>query len=155
MSEITSKNDRRSFLKQVCNLFSLIGLGIMVGVYLLFAYPSRMRKKKDQYVYACDEADLPVQGVRQYYIDYPLRGKTVTKKFFIVNTGKELLTFSSVCTHLGCLISWSRTENRFMCPCHGGQYDIQGNVVAGPPPAPLKRLPLKVEREKVYIGLRI
>ncbi len=127
----------------------------MAGVYLLFAFPSRMRKKKDLYVFACDEAELPVQGVRQYYIDYPLRGRTVTKKFFIVNTGKELLVFSSVCTHLGCLINWHRTENRFMCPCHGGQYDNQGNVVAGPPPAPLNRLPLKIERQKVYIGLRV
>ncbi len=127
----------------------------MVGVYLLFVFPSRMRKKKDLYVYACDEVELPVQGVRQYYMDYPLRGKTVTRKFFIVNTGKELLAFSSVCTHLGCLINWNRTENRFMCPCHGGQYDMQGNVVAGPPPTPLNRLPLKIESQKVYIGLRV
>lgn len=155
MSEITSKNDRRSFLKKICNLFSFIGLVMTVGLYLLFAFPKQIRKKKDLYVFACDEAELPVQGVRQYYIDYPLHGKTVTKKFFIVNTGKELLVFSSVCTHLGCLINWNRTENRFMCPCHGGQYDNQGNVVAGPPPAPLNRLPLKIERQKVYIGLRI
>ena len=127
----------------------------MAGVYLLFAFPSRIREKKDLYVYACDEAELPVQGVRQYHVDYPLRGKIVTNKFFIVNTGKKLLVFSSVCTHLGCLINWQRTENRFMCPSHGGQYDNQGNVVAGPPPAPLNRLPLKIERQKVYIGLRV
>ena len=155
MAEIASKNDRRSFLKKVCILFSFIGLCIMAGVYLLFAFPRRMRKKKELYVYACDETELPVQGVRQYYIDYPLRGKTVTNKFFIANTGKELIAFSSGCTHLGCLINWHRTEHRFMCPCHGGQYDMQGNVVAGPPPAPLNRLPLKIERQKVYIGLRV
>ena len=155
MSEITTKNDRRSFLKKVCILFSFIGLCIGGGVYLLFVFPSRIRKKKDLYVYACDEAELPVQGVRQYHIDYPLRGKTVSKKFFIVNTDEELLVFSSVCTHLGCLINWHRTENRFMCPCHGGQYDMQGNVVAGPPPTPLNRLSLKIERQKVYIGLRV
>ena len=155
MSEITSKIDRRSFLQKTCYLFSFFGLCIAAGVYLLFALPSRIRGKKDLYVYACDEAELPVQGVRQYHVDYPLRGKTVTKKFFIVKTGKKLLVFSSVCTHLGCLINWQRTENRFMCPCHGGQYDIQGNVVAGPPPAPLNRLPLKIERQKVYIGLRV
>jgi cytochrome b6-f complex iron-sulfur subunit len=155
MSENTKIIDRRSFLKKICNLSSLIGLCIMAGVYLIFAFPRRMRKKKDLYVYACDAAELPVAGVRQYYIDYPLRGKTVTKKFFIVNTGKELIVFSSGCTHLGCLINWHRTENKFMCPCHGGQYDMQGNVVAGPPPAPLTRLPLKIEGEKVYIGLRV
>jgi len=155
MPENKTKNGRRSFLKKVCNFFPLVGLCIMAGVYLIFAFPSQIRKKKDLYVYACDAAELPVLGVRHYYIDFPLRGKTVTKKFFIVNTGKELVAFSSGCTHLGCLINWHRTENTFMCPCHGGQYDMQGNVVAGPPPAPLTRLPLKIEGEKAYIGLRV
>jgi cytochrome b6-f complex iron-sulfur subunit len=155
MLENTSKLDRRSFLKKVCNLFSFIGLVMTVGLYLLFAFPKQIRKKKDVYVYACDEEELTVQGVRQYYIEYPLHGKAVTKKTFIVNTGKELFALSAVCTHLGCLTNWHRPENRFLCPCHGGQYDTQGNVVTGPPPAPLNRLPLKIEHQKVYIGLRV
>lgn len=155
MLENTSKLDRRSFLKKVCNLFSFIGLVMTVGLYLLFAFPKQIRKKKEVYVYACDEEELPVQGVRQYYIEYPLHGKAVAKKTFIVNTGKELFALSAVCTHLGCLINWHRTKSRFLCPCHGGQYDIQGNVVTGPPPAPLNRLPLKIEHQKAYIGLRI
>ena len=155
MLENTSKLDRRSFLKKVCNLFSFIGLVMTVGLYLLFAFPKQIRKKKEVYVYACDEEELPVQGVRQYYIEYPLHGKAVAKKTFIVNTGKELFALSAVCTHLGCLINWQRTKSRFLCPCHGGQYDIQGDVVTGPPPAPLNRLPLKIEHQKAYIGLRI
>ena len=155
MSENTSKIDRRSFLKKLCNIFSFMGMGFMAGIYLIFAFPSRMRKKEDLYVYACDAVDLPVQGVRQYPVDYPLRGKTVTKKFFIVKTGEDLIAFSSGCTHLGCLINWHRTEKKVLCPCHGGAYDIHGNVVGGPPPAPLNRLPLKIEGEKVYIGLRV
>ena len=155
MLENKSKLDRRSFLKKVCNLFSFIGLVMTVGLYLLFAFPKQIRKKKEVYVYACNEEELPVQGVRQYYIEYPLHGKAVAKKTFIVNTGKELFALSAVCTHLGCLTNWQRPENRFLCPCHGGQYDTQGNVVTGPPPAPLNRLPLKIEHQKVYIGLRV
>jgi len=155
MLENTSKLDRRSFLKKICNLFSFIGLFISMVLYLFYAFPKQIKKKKVVYVYACEEEDLPVQGVRKYYIDIPLHEKAVTKKTFIVNTGKELFALSAVCTHLGCLVSWYRHENRFRCPCHIGQYDIRGNVVAGPPPAPLDRLPLKIEHQKVYIGLRI
>ncbi|MBW2605604.1 MAG: Rieske (2Fe-2S) protein [Deltaproteobacteria bacterium] len=107
------------------------------------------------YVYACEEDELPVQGVRQYIIEYPLHGKPVTKKIFIVNTGEELYALLGVCTHFGCLVSWYRPGKRFRCPCHGGQYDISGNVVAGPPPAPLKRLALKIEHRKVNVGLKI
>ncbi len=155
MLQNTSKLDRRSFLKKVCKLFSFIGLFIMMGLYLLFAFPKQLRKKKTVYVYACEEEELPVQGVRQYYIDYPLHGKAGTKKIFIVKTGKELFALSASCTHLGCLINWYRPENRFLCPCHGGQYDTNGNVVAGPPPAPMNRMPLKIEHLKVHIGIRV
>ena len=150
-----SNLDRRYFLKKVCNLFSFFGFLMVVAVILLSAFPKQVRKIKMVYVYACDEEDLPVQGVRQYYIDYPLHGKTVIKKIFIVNTGKELFALSAGCTHLGCLVSWHRPENRFRCPCHSGQYDIRGNVVAGPPPAPMKRLSLKIEHQKVNIGLKM
>ena len=155
MLDNTSKLYRRSFLKKVCNLFSFIGLLIAMVLYLFYAFPKQVRKKKVVYVYACEEDELPILGVRQYVIDYPLYGKPVNKKIFIVNTGEELFALSAVCTHLGCLVSWYRPENRFRCPCHSGQYDIRGNVVAGPPPAPMKRLSLKIEHQKVNIGLKM
>jgi cytochrome b6-f complex iron-sulfur subunit len=156
MLERTSKLDRRSFLKKAAKIFFAGAALMSAGLYLFFAYPKQIRKKKTVYVYACDEDDLPVQGVRPYYLKYSSGGeKEVQRKIFIVNTGKELFCLSPVCTHLGCLIAWYRPENRFVCPCHGGQYDIYGNVTAGPPAAPLNRLPLKIENEKVHIGLKL
>ena len=44
---------------------------------------------------------------------------------------------NSVCTHLGCVVPWNPSENKFMCPCHGSQYDFQGKVVRGPAPLSL------------------
>lgn len=44
---------------------------------------------------------------------------------------------SATCTHLGCRVRWEQAAKRFKCPCHGGEYDPQGRVVAGPPPRPL------------------
>ncbi|CAE8735893.1 unnamed protein product [Polarella glacialis] len=41
------------------------------------------------------------------------------------------------CTHLGCLVTWSKARNRFVCPCHGSQYDEQGSVIKGPAPKSL------------------
>mmetsp|Transcript_67968 Transcript_67968/g.150704 ORF Transcript_67968/g.150704 Transcript_67968/m.150704 type:complete len:229 (-) Transcript_67968:34-720(-) len=41
------------------------------------------------------------------------------------------------CTHLGCLASWSRAANKFVCPCHGSQYDENGSVLKGPAPKSL------------------
>ena len=44
---------------------------------------------------------------------------------------------NAVCTHLGCVVPWNPAENKFMCPCHGSQYNNQGKVVRGPAPLSL------------------
>eukprot|EP00612_Vaucheria_litorea_P002596 CAMPEP_0171459288 /NCGR_PEP_ID=MMETSP0945-20130129/4631_1 /TAXON_ID=109269 /ORGANISM="Vaucheria litorea, Strain CCMP2940" /LENGTH=178 /DNA_ID=CAMNT_0011985275 /DNA_START=392 /DNA_END=928 /DNA_ORIENTATION=- len=43
----------------------------------------------------------------------------------------------AVCTHLGCVVPWNKAENKFICPCHGSQYDANGMVVRGPAPLSL------------------
>ena len=155
MTRIDSNINRRSFLKKVVQAFSAIGIIAATISYLLYIFPTKIGKRKVKYVYACDTGDMPVLGVKQFLVEYPLNGRRVAKKIFIVNTDTEPFALSGVCTHLGCLVRWHRTMNRFRCPCHQGQYDISGAVVAGPPPAPLKRLDLKIENEKVFVGLRV
>ncbi|NEQ31803.1 MAG: cytochrome b6-f complex iron-sulfur subunit [Leptolyngbya sp. SIO4C5] len=44
---------------------------------------------------------------------------------------------NSICTHLGCVVPWNASENKFICPCHGSQYDATGKVVRGPAPLSL------------------
>jgi len=49
----------------------------------------------------------------------------------------ESYGINSICTHLGCVVPWNANANKFMCPCHGSQYDYQGKVVRGPAPLSL------------------
>ena len=44
---------------------------------------------------------------------------------------------SAVCTHLGCVVPWNASENKFICPCHGSQYNNEGKVLRGPAPLSL------------------
>lgn len=44
---------------------------------------------------------------------------------------------NAVCTHLGCVVPWNTGKNRFVCPCHGSQYNDAGKVVRGPAPLSL------------------
>ena len=60
--------------------------------------------------------------------------------------------FDNHCTHLGCPYHWEAAQQRFVCPCHGGQFDATGKVLAGPPPRPLDRYETKVENGTLYMG---
>lgn len=44
---------------------------------------------------------------------------------------------SNICTHMQCDVHWDTLLQQFLCPCHGGLYDIDGVNVGGPPPQPL------------------
>lgn len=71
---------------------------------------------------------------------------------YVVRTGEQdVRVMQSTCTHLGCRTSYDRQSKRIKCPCHGGVYDIQGNVVEGPPPMPLPRLNARVENGQVLV----
>lgn len=50
----------------------------------------------------------------------------------------QLRAFDSKCSHAGCNVRFEGT--RFVCPCHGGVYDLDGKNVSGPPPKPLVEL---------------
>lgn len=64
----------------------------------------------------------------------------------------SLAAFSTVCTHLGCIVNYNRNENIFQCPCHGGEYDAEGLVIGGPPPQPLERLNVQEVDGKIVLG---
>jgi menaquinol-cytochrome c reductase iron-sulfur subunit len=63
----------------------------------------------------------------------------------------EFIAFSINCRHLGCPVRWVAGPRLFMCPCHGGVYYEDGSVAAGPPPEPLARYPVRVNKGQVEI----
>lgn len=61
---------------------------------------------------------------------------------------------SNSCAHLGCPVRWVITEGEgeFLCPCHGGIYDINGTYVAGPPPRNMYSYTFEVREDgNVYV----
>lgn len=68
---------------------------------------------------------------------------------------KNLNVLSNSCAHLGCPVRWLEIEGKgeFLCPCHGGLYDINGGYLGGPPPRGMFRYKTWEVREngRLYI----
>jgi len=63
------------------------------------------------------------------------------------------VSFSAVCTHLGCTVQFEPEQKRIHCACHGGVYDANtGANVSGPPPKPLKRYKVAVTEAGVQVS---
>lgn len=85
-------------------------------------------------------------------VDGWVRGQAHIVAYVNRTAADEIVAFDHHCTHLGCPISWSSGAKRFVCPCHGGAFDAEGAVVAGPPPVPLLRLQTRIENDEVLVG---
>jgi menaquinol-cytochrome c reductase iron-sulfur subunit len=73
------------------------------------------------------------------------------KVIYLLRQGDQVRAMGSTCTHLGCRTTYDRPNKRIICPCHGGVYDLDGNVVSGPPPAPLPPVQTRVDGDQVLV----
>jgi cytochrome b6-f complex iron-sulfur subunit len=62
-----------------------------------------------------------------------------------------LVALQTVCTHLGCTPDWVPKAERFICPCHGSQYDVWGINVVGPTERPLERFAMLRRGAEVFV----
>lgn len=105
------KKTRRTFLFALNT--ALVALFIMVWNKLTLKHLELAGKKK---------AVFPYNKNRKvtFYDDY-----------IIVNENEELVVLSARCAHLGCQINKLENE-RLICPCHGSEYNLNGNALKGP-----------------------
>ncbi|MEQ9438436.1 MAG: Rieske 2Fe-2S domain-containing protein [Cyclobacteriaceae bacterium] len=55
------------------------------------------------------------------------------------------------CTHKGCELN--ARPDYLACPCHGSEFDAQGQVINGPAESNLKTLAITTDHENIYIYL--
>lgn len=44
----------------------------------------------------------------------------------------EVHAVSAICPHMRCVVEWNDAERTWDCPCHGSQFDCDGDVLHGP-----------------------
>ena len=57
--------------------------------------------------------------------------------YILRESENNVKVLSNVCTHLSCRVNWVEETQSFDCPCHDAKFDINGDVLYGPPPKPL------------------
>ena len=65
-----------------------------------------------------------------------------------------VIAMSAACTHMGCIVQWQDSDNKFHCPCHGGLFTEYGKPVNSSPIRYLTQLPrleTKIENDKIYV----
>jgi isorenieratene synthase len=78
-------------------------------------------------------SDVPVSGWLQ-------RQSPDGVPVLVARQGGSWVAFDGRCTHMGCPVRPAEGAEGFLCPCHAGRFDGEGQPVGGPPGAPLARL---------------
>ena len=133
------KLNRREFL----NIAWLASLGFLTlsvsGMTILFGLP-RFREGEFGGVFTTGTvADLP--PVDTAPANFP------KVKLWLSHTPEGLMALYKVCPHLGCLYGWNDQEFKFICPCHGSQYEHNGTWIYGPAPRSLDYFSIRFEDE--------
>ena len=137
---------RRDFMANIIlGTGTVLGLGSLAYRFLEYLYPVVPPIKLVE-VPAGKPDDIPAEGAR--LVQLP------TGPVLLEKAGNEVRALSAVCTHLGCTVQWHAEEKKFICPCHQGIYDFNGNVLSGPPLRPLEKLEVKVRNEQVFVLMK-
>lgn len=122
-------------------------------------------------------SDFPEgQWVVTTFMADPAQGEVSRLTAFVRNNGflgnqPSFTILSNHCVHLGCpvqaaaplsknpkqyndvtLIQLDSPPSGFGCPCHGGQYDNEGNRTAGPPVRSLDRYSFSIRNGNLFLG---
>ena len=146
MAVVHNDAGRRRFLSQAVMGFGLLfGIGTLGFRFLQFLVPNR-KDRQAETVLIGTESKIPLGEAVPMDLG--------THKILVLRTNEGIVAFSRRCTDLGCLVSWNKEREQFVCPCHQGTFDKTGLNIAGPPPRPLDRFNIIKRGEQLYVNIQ-
>jgi nitrite reductase/ring-hydroxylating ferredoxin subunit len=72
---------------------------------------------------------------------------------FLIRHGQEVKGLSAVCTHMGCILNYSKFRDQFECPCHGATFKKNGQATDqyDTPLPTLPSLQVRIQRGQVEV----
>lgn len=150
-----STTSRRGFLR-LAGVFSAV-IGFMLGVPILgyLLAPLSRAADKGNWVDLGAAEEVGEEFVDKTYQNLVQDGwhkAILQQRVYVRKEGEgQYVALSNVCTHTACSVQWDATNKKFLCPCHGGEFDQSGKVVKGPPEKPLERFQTRVEKGRLQV----
>lgn len=138
--------ERRAFLSRLLQGSLVVGFLSLLGGVMAYIFPP------ERQAFNPGRLRLRVGPVGDFAMG---RGKQVLfegQPVWVLRLPQGFVALSAVCTHRGCIVNWDEKRHLLSCPCHGGLFDISGNVVAGLPRWPLSRQRVEILGDEVFIG---
>jgi Rieske Fe-S protein len=141
------QEERRTFVQY------LLGGGISASI-LSFLYPA-IRFLKPPQVAEASVNEAPAGKVGDLKPNTAKIVKFGARPVILMRLGEtEWKAYSAVCSHLNCTVQFHEGKRQIWCACHNGYYDLNGQVVSGPPPKALEEYAVRLRAEEVIISRR-
>jgi Rieske Fe-S protein len=155
-AEVYGSTRRAFHLAVVYVLGAIIGIALAIPTLLYLLVPPKPRRESG-WIDAGDISQLPAgTPVELSFQQSRLDGwRLVTEKktaWVVREANSNIVAFGPQCTHLACAYHWEMSVGKFVCPCHGSVFSINGKVLEGPAPRPLDRYLTKIENNRLQIG---
>jgi len=146
MSNVDKKPiSRRRLMAYAWMGAAAIVMGELIFGTFAFLWPRRKGPKVETVFIAGKVTDFKVGEI------IPFR----KERTFILRTEGGFLAISAICTHLHCVVNWNEMLKKFECPCHGAKFNLNGEVLEGPPPRPLDLYKLQLVAGNVVVDRAI
>src|ERR1043165_3362091 len=126
--------NRRYFIEQSC----LSGLGVIAGLSVLNALEIPTLKAASRMMPGGNR-EIPLMLVDTPELEkvggaYHLQVDEIGANILVVRTGEEsFIAVDIKCPHKGCEVAIdTKTNSKFVCPCHGSEFKLTGEVTKGP-----------------------
>ena len=140
-STSTTQQSRRSFLDL------LLGVGVLAWlasvVYPVVSYLKPLPRSGPTGPVNLTRAEI-AKVEREKFAIIPVGSKRL---LVLEDASGDLHALDAKCTHEGCTVRYVPGEAVIWCACHNGRFDLQGRVLAGPPPRPLAKHTVKRDAE--------
>jgi Rieske Fe-S protein len=136
---------RRRFLNAVLGSGTLALLGAILYPVLRFVLPPKVSEAATTSAVAGQVGELkPGAGKIFRFGNQP--------GLLLMTAAGQYKAFSAVCPHLQCTVQYRADLSQIWCACHNGMFNLNGQVVGGPPPKGLEEYRVDLRGTEIVVS---